>query len=84
MQQFQSQDIPFSTNDTPSGFISNDASPSFNFSDMLEVEDQANQPWQGVQMSQRQALICEYCIDTGFILSNSKMEPCYLCRRAFR
>jgi hypothetical protein len=86
MQHLQNRNLTFPPSTTPSEFPSGAATSLFNFPafpEMLGVGRHATQPWQDVPMPQEEPFICRFCLNTGRITIDSRVEPCYSCQPAF-
>jgi hypothetical protein len=86
MQHLQNRNLIFTPSTTPSEFPSGAAASLFNFptfSEMLNVGRHGTQPWQNVPMPQERPFISQFCLNTGQITIDSRVEPCYSCQPAF-
>jgi hypothetical protein len=86
MQHFQALPPPFPLGNMAPGFASNDSTSLFNFPGMFG--GQASQGWPDVQISHGQDLICQFCMNLGYISTAdisipSGTQPCPYCDLAF-
>jgi hypothetical protein len=77
MQHFQDRPLHFSLDDMAPCFDSNDSTTLFNFTSM--PEDQESQGWPDMQMPHGQEMICQFCMNSGYISIPSGTQPCPAC-----